>query len=50
MRAARSASGNETGGKHRAPLSDAVNATIDNVKTAVANATKPKHAKAESED
>ncbi len=46
----KSASDNETGGRHRAPLRDAVNATIDNVKAAVANATQPKHAKAESED
>lgn len=42
----KSFSGNDTGGKHRAPLRDA----IDNVKTAVNNLTQPKHAKADTED
>ncbi len=45
------ASDNETGGRHRARrLSQAVNATIDNVKTAVTNAVAAKHAKPEAED
>lgn len=47
----KSASDNETGGRHRAgPLSQAVNATIDNVRTAVDNAVAPKHANPEAED
>jgi hypothetical protein len=44
------ASDNEAGGRHRAPLREAVNATIDNVKTAVTNAVGPKHARPEAED
>lgn len=42
----KSLAGNDTGGKHRAPLRDAV----DNVRTAVKNLTQSKHAKADSED
>jgi hypothetical protein len=42
----KTASDNETGGKHRAALRDAVTS----VKTAVDNAVQPKHAKKESTD
>jgi hypothetical protein len=45
-----SASDNETGGRHRAPLRDAVNTTVANIKAAVDNAVQGKHAAKDSED